>query len=524
MSNRFTAELECVSVVFKSVADSSGGVYRFTALDGVSLSFFAGEIHTILGENGAGKSTLVHVLSGLQLPDAGSIILDGERTVFSSPADALAGGIAMVHQRPLLSDELTVLENASLGSGGLFVNRARKRRSILEKAGDWGIELDPNTPVRDLSPADRLRAALLGALFAEPSLLILDEPTAVLAPRDRNSFMEAVARARDRGLGIILITHKIEEALRWSDRVSVLKKGKIVHSSPMVDESGRPLIDMAALESYLDAPANRVVAIAESRHTARSGLPSFSVEGLSATPANRPPIAGISLTAMPGTITGIFGHPGSGMGTLEDALSGMIRPDSGRVTIRIERERGESVGQGTTTGEQGESSRQEQSTRRLIELNPSNLSPRRLRESGVALVPSNRAFRGSHPDLTIADCLLAYRSGVFIMDRERDAAFVRSILEREGIPATPERLARTLSGGQLQRCILARELESRPAIMILTEPEWGLDIRSAALLRERLAEAARSGMTILILTDTPDTMAIGGFYSTTMFLREGRLS
>lgn len=516
MSRRVKAELAGVSVVFESAADGSGIPYRFTALDGVSLPFSTGELHTILGENGAGKSTLVHVLSGLQEPSAGTVIVDGTGASFSSPADALERGIAMVHQRPLLSDELTVLENVALGSRGLFVRRSAKQREILELAGDWDIDLDLNARVRALSPADRLRAALLGALYAGPSLLILDEPTAVLAPGDRARFMEAAGRARDRGLGIILITHKIEEALRWSDRISVLRKGKLVHSSPMLDGGGKHLVDSSMLEAFLDAPAVgeiRPGAGPESRRESGDPAippqPSFSVNGLSASPANRPPISDISFTAVPGTITGIFGHPGSGMGTLEDALSGMIRPDSGTVTIRMPGGNG-----GTGRGHEP----------KTVALGPSRLNPRRLRDCGVALVPSNRAYRGSHPDLSVADFLLAYRSRAWVMRRDGDTAFVADVLEREGIPAAPERLARTLSGGQLQRLILARELASGPSILILTEPEWGLDIRSAALLRERLVESARSGMTVIVLTDTPDTMAIGGFYDTVLRLREGRLS
>lgn len=537
MSRRVKAELDGVSVVFESAADGSGTPYRFTALDGVSLPFFTGELHTILGENGAGKSTLVHVLSGLQAPSAGTVIVDGKPASFTSPADALERGIAMVHQRPELSDELTVLENIALGSHDLFVGRAGKRREIMELAALWEIGLDLDARVRELSPADRLRAALLGALFAKPSLLILDEPTAVLDAGDRTLFMEAAGRARDRGLGIILITHKIAEALHWSDRISVLRKGRLEHSAPMLDGGGKPLIDSAMLEAWLDAPAVgdiRKDGLSSPPPAAESDPPSFSVDGLSAAPANRPPVTAISFSARQGTITGIFGHPGSGMGTLEDSLSGMIRPYSGVVTIRTSRgtDGGARSGGPATAARRGKPVTDARHSEPAIaahgqftvSLGPSTLTPRRLRENGVALVPSNRAYRGSHPDLTIADCLLAYRSRTWIMNREQDEAFVAAVLEREGIPAAPERLARTLSGGQLQRLILARELASNPAILILTEPEWGLDIRSAALLRERLVEAARAGMAVIVLTDTPDTMAIAGFYDTILRLKEGHLS
>lgn len=521
MENKKQVKLEDIHKIFETPPDSFGDTERFTALDGVTLAFSPGEIHTILGENGAGKSTLVHILSGLHQPTTGSIRIGAQELCFKSPSEALSAGIAMVHQRPLLSEEITVLENVLLGSPGPLLRRGKRRKEIVAIAEQWEIALDPDACVKGLTPAQRLYTAMLGALYRKPDFLILDEPSGVLAPNERQTFFESLRRARSRGLGIILITHKLDEAVRWSDRISILRRGRLIYTSTVSEPEGGNAITESFLAGFLDpepqnlrdakkidARAERVAvsprtvaATAQGISRAKPGAQknedaaAISLSRVTSEITGRIPVRDISFTAPPGEITGIICYPGSGLETLEDILTGMIRPDSGTITI----------------GDKN--------------IHPDDCNPAFFRKRGIAVIPSDRAFRGSHPEITITELLTAYRSDHFFRSGAENAAFVKNILSAEEIDARPSRAVRTLSGGQLQRLILARELSSKNLrILVLAEPEWGLDIRSTIRLRQRLVDVADSGKTVLILSDNTDAAEKSGIYANTFTLREGRLS
>ncbi len=489
------AELKDIHKIFETVSGGSGAAGSFTALDGVSLAFLPGEIHTILGENGAGKSTLVHILSGLHAPTKGCVRIGGQDFCFNSPSEAISAGIAMVHQRPLLSGEITVLENIILGKKGILLRRTRCKKEIAALLAQWDITLDLSAPGSSLNPAERLYTELVGALYRKPDFLILDEPTAVLSSDERDRFFRSLQRARARGLGIILITHKLEEAVRWSDRVSVLRQGRLIYTASMRMPPDSIPVTEELLENLLD-PDHSGGSIRERKQEA--GTPedtcTLTVSGISAEPENRNPVRDIGFTARGGRITGIFGLPGSGIETLEDVLSGMLRAKKGTFDL------------GT------------------VRLSPDELTPANLRRHGMAIVPSDRAFRASHPDLTILEMLVPYRQDRLFPDRAANLAFAHRILDAEQMEADPSRKVQTLSGGQLQRLVLARELASKPQFLLLAEPEWGLDIRSTDLLRQRLSAASESGMTILVLTENADADRGNDFYGKTYLLREGTLS
>ncbi|ULQ59079.1 ATP-binding cassette domain-containing protein [Brucepastera parasyntrophica] len=497
-----TIKVDDIYKVFSTVPDEQGGPQDVVALDGITLNFSAGEIHTLLGENGAGKSTLVHILSGLQQQTGGSVFINNQAFRFESPFDALTAGIAMVHQNPYIARNISVLENIIAGSRGPFLRKKKREREIRKIAETWNIPVNLHASAGTLTPAGRLRTALLAALFRKPAFLILDEPSAVLSREEREDFFSALREAAARGLGIILITHRIEEALRWSDRISVLRQGRLIFSSPVRNSAGEieiteeQLADMLGLRRPAEPenPAKLSYSASSQKGT------ELTVSGLSAKPHGRQHLADISFTVRPGGITGIVGLPGSGIETLEDVLSGMIRAGSGKIGLR----RG--------PGEKNS-----------ISFDAGNITPAILRGHGISIVPSDRYFRATNPGLTIFETVTVYRSGKWNFPRREDRIFVQDILNEERIPASPERPLRSLSGGQIQRLVLARELKTGPEILILSRPEWGLDIRTTELLHEKLKQAADSGVSVLLLSGEPEASDGFSLFNEVYYMREGTI-
>jgi len=489
------AELRHIRKIFETRGDAGEEVRSVAALDDVTLTFNPGEIHAILGENGAGKSTLVHILSGLHRPTSGVIAIGDSVFNAVTPSQAIGNGIAMVHQRPLLCDELTVTENILLGSPGFLARKPKAAEKIRAAADAWGIELDLSRKTHTLSAAERFYAALLGALLRSPDLLILDEPASILAAGEHERFFTALRAHCSNGLGAVLITHRVAEAVRWSDRVSVLREGKLLYSgaAKTLDELER-MIDPEGLASRTAR-----LALASDQKEGQAckigtdGTAGLSVRDLSASPPNRTPLSGLTFCAPPGKITAIYGLPGSGLSTLEDALSGMLRCTSGSLATSA------------------------------AVLEASEVAPSALRKAGLACVPSNRTWRGSNPELAIGHMLCAYRMPRFISSKNEAEVFAKKILEDERINAPLSRKTSTLSGGQLQRLVLDRELAEKPSVLVLSEPEWGLDIKSAAALRVKLTQAAQEGTAVLVLTDNPDSFRDPSFFSNVLVMEEGVL-
>lgn len=502
------AELRHIRKIFQTRGDSGEEIRSLAALDDVTLAFNPGEVHTILGENGAGKSTLVHILSGLHQPTSGVIAIGESEFAGVTPSEAIGNGIAMVHQRPLLCDELTVTENILLGTGGFCAQLKKAEAGIRAIAENWGIELDLSRKTRSLDPAERFYTAVLAALVRTPDFLILDEPASILSAGEYTSFFTALRGHCSRGLGVILITHRVAEAIAWSDRISVLREGRLVFTgTPPAAGELETLIDPEGLSRRgarnterthtasvtASAPGAPELAAGGAGVARGAGGAGLTVQLLAAKSPNRTPLSNISFSAPAGRITAIYGLPGSGLSTLEDALSGMLKCSSGSVTT------------GSAT------------------LDAVNMTPAALRHAGIAFVPSNRTFRGSNPDLTIGQMLCAYRMPRFIHERRTINDFAKKILEEEHINAPLSRKTSTLSGGQLQRLVLHRELVEKPSVLVLSEPEWGLDIKSAAELRRRLQNAAGEGTAVLVLTDNPDSFRDPDFFSNILVMEEGFL-
>lgn len=425
----------------------------------------------------------MHILSGLHAPSRGDLEVAGIRRSFTSPAQALSEGIAMVHQRPLTARDLTVLENCKPGSARLGLTGATLRATVLRLCRQWDIQLDPDIPVHRLDALGRLQTALLAALIHTPRFLLLDEPTGFLPPDERDGLLKALRRSADNGTGIILITHNIGEACRWADRISVLQKGTLAWSGPPPDQS--------ALEEQMFGP-EALRRVAPPCPVQSSPGVSLRLENISVARYNTSPLYNINLVVQPGRITGIFGLAGSGLDTLEALFAGQIKPDTGRLVLERN---------GTSA----------------------TVKPAALRAHSVALIPSDRVFRGSHPDLPLLEMMSPYRIKGFIPDVNTCRTGVRDVLQQEGISGDENRRVRSLSGGQLQRLILERELSEDPAVLILAEPAWGLDMISAGILFERLRCAADRGTAVLVLTGDFDTMNRVQLFDDSSILRAGHL-
>lgn len=485
-------KLADIKKTFETRGDFGESLRRVNAVDGISLSFFKNEIHAVLGENGAGKSTLMHLLTGLQVQSKGSIQFDdfffsAEKPL--NPKLALKHKIVMVHQRPLLVENLSVIENCLIGNNTFFVTK-KNLEKINHLAQEWSLSIPLTKPVRSLTSAERFYTSLLSVLLYEPDFLIIDEPASVLSESEHEFFFTALKQHSQKGLGVIFITHRISEALTWADKISVMRNGHLIFSDYKNNSASN--INAEQLETLIDPTG-----IARKKNTPKKSTQPketihdyFSVHNLSVYSTKRQSLPKISFNLNAGSISAIYGKQGSPLSVLEDALSGMVLCTSGRITLDS------SI------------------------LTTKDLTPAKIQKAGIALVPSNRSFRGSNPNLTILELLNAHQYQSIMVHTKENIQFALRILLDENINASLRRKTSTLSGGQLQRLVLARELARKPKVLILSEPEWGLDIQSAAHLRQKLLKAAESGCAVLILTDNPDSLRDPDFFSTVLLLDE----
>ncbi|EFW38359.1 ATP-binding cassette domain-containing protein [Treponema phagedenis] len=481
-----------------------------TALNGANVSFFIGELHALLGENGAGKSTLVHILSGLCEPTEGDIFLGEKAVSFTSSAEALDSGIGIVHQHPLLIEDATVFENIIIGNAVKtrfgFIHRKEIKARAESLIAEWNMGLSLSSKIRHLSSDKKFYAALLATLYRNPSFLILDEPGSAFTNEERDSFfvkLKKILRERKDSFGVILITHKLEEALDRADRISVLHKGTLCYSVqrselPHSESEARSIIERKMFQDMDMLTVCEPAPVSEKNEAAAV----FSVEKLSASFEFGEALQNISFSAKQKSITGIIGMPNSGLNHLEDILSGMVSAQnrnniSGALTIN-------------TNGTK-------------ILLPAASLTPALLHAHNIGFVPSDRNMRGSNPLISIFDLLIPYRAKGFFLQKKELLSFVKSILAAEHIDASPSRPASTLSGGQLQRLILARELATNPSVLILAEPAWGLDRLGTRILTERLQRAAALGTAIIMLTKEFDNEFFAHLFSEVFFLKSGML-
>ena len=454
---------------------------RFGSLlanDDISLTLQRGEVLALLGENGAGKSTLVSILFGHYTADAGQIEVFGQTLAAGDPKAALAAGIGMVHQHFTLADNLSVLDNVMMGSEPLsqpFTRRRAARTRLDEVAQRFGLVVDPAALVGKLSVGERQRVEILKALYRGARILILDEPTAVLTPAESEALFEVLAQMVAQGLSIIFISHKLGEVLRVSDRIAVLRSGKLV-AQASARETTQAQLALWMVGHAIDAP---------SRHPAGTiGEPVCVLSKVSAG-SGRERLLDVSLSLRAGEIVAIAGVSGNGQGTLAELLSGMRMPASGRI---------EFLGQ-TLPAEPGQ----------LVAL-------------GVARIPEDRHQIGVIGDLPIWENAASERLHSPHFSRwgwVRPAAaqaYAQRVLAafdvRGGGAATA---ARSLSGGNMQKLILGRALTHpgtttviAPRLIVAHQPTWGLDIGAVAYVQAQLIAARDAGAAVLLISDDLD--------------------
>ena len=462
-----------------------------TAVDAVSLHFSPGQIHAVVGENGAGKSTVMNVLFGLLQPDAGSIAIDGQQKHWRNAQDAIGARLGMVHQHFMLQESMSVLENVVLGAEPSrflgFVDFASARRRLEEIAARYGIGVAVERRVADLSVSERQIVEILKVLYRDATMLILDEPTAVLTPQETENLFAILRNFRAAGKAIALITHKLDEVMAIADWVSVMRGGKLVKSSAIgetsKDEIARGIIGgalPAALTRGPAAPGEIVLAV--EALVARG-------QGFSAGP--------VSFAVRRGEIVGIAGISGNGQSQLVEALVGLRKPVAGRVRLG-----GRDVTGADVAGH---------------------------RAAGLSYIPADRQKVGLALEARVAENAAIgregtpqFRAGPFLR-RAAMAAFARELIRRFAIKvAGPNARTSSMSGGNKQKLVVGRELARHAPLIIAENPSWGVDIGAIDFIHRELVRMRDAGHAILLVsTELDEVLALA---DRILVLYEGRIA
>lgn len=450
-----------------------GIVKRFPGVlanDHVNFEVKEGEIHALLGENGAGKTTLMSILAGIYRPDAGNILINGHYLYIKSPRDAIKAGVGMIHQNFLLVSSHSVAENITLGfDRPRFLLKRKRLEAEIQKIGDqFGLKVDPQAKIWQLSVGEQQRVEILKMLYRGARILILDEPTAVLTPQEIQELFSTLRRMAQAGHAVVFISHKLDEVMKISDRVTVLRRGKEVGTlftqSTNPRELARLMVGKDVLFDIKKPPSKKgeeVLSLCE--------VSAFSDKGL-------PALKKVSFSVHSGEILGIAGVAGNGQKELAEVIAG-LRPASGG-SVRIS-------GKDLTA-----------------------VSPRKVIEEKVAYIPEDRKGMGTVGNLSISDNLIlkSYRQPPFCSGAILNLGFIRdnakSLVEKFQIQ-TPslETPAKLLSGGNLQRLILAREISCSPKLMIAVHPTRGLDVSATESVHRMLLEEREKGAAILLISE-----------------------
>jgi simple sugar transport system ATP-binding protein len=443
------------------------------ANDGVDFEAAAGEVHALLGENGAGKSTLSNILTGLYRPDEGEIFLHGERVHFGVPRDALDAGISMVHQHFRLVEPFTVAENVVLGEQRSFVLHGRAiERRVADLSKRYGLAVDPRARIWQLSLGEQQRVEILKALYREARILILDEPTAVLTPQEAQVLFETLRQMAAEGRTVIFISHKLHEVKAVADRVTVLRDGKTIATVETAEATPRSL---AALMVGRELSAG-----GGQRETTEPGEVMLELADVwAAGDRGGAAVRAVSLRVRAGEIVAVAGVAGNGQRELAETIAGIRAPSQGSVQVG---------GKPLRAGD-----------------------PRAAIAAGVAYVPEDRLGVGVAPSVSVAWnlALKSYREphgslGPFLrLGRIRDRALELIAHHRIATPG-PHAPARLLSGGNVQKVVLAREFSGQPRLLVAAAPTRGLDVGAIETVHAYLRDAAADGVAVLLISEDLD--------------------
>jgi len=451
------------------VSKRYGGVQ---ANSGIDLSVDAGTIHAILGENGAGKSTLMKLIYGVERPDEGQVFWQGGAVALSSPSDARRLGIGMVFQHFSLFETLSVVQNMALIVPGSKTELAMRIRDL---GAAFGLSVDPQAMVHSLSVGERQRVEIIRCLLLNPKLLILDEPTSVLPPQSVALLFDTLRALRAKGMAILFISHKLEEIRELCDCATILRQGKV---TARLDPRQGTAHDLATL--MIGRPMPPPV------HPTPHGLGEERLALSNLTFANEDPfgvsLKDVSLSVRGGEILGIAGISGNGQQELAALISGEIALKSGASAVT------------------------------LIEQPVGNLGAAARRKRGLAFVPEDRLGRGAVPDMSLADnaLLTAHSRGLVqngFINRKAERAFTADCIARFDVrTAGPQAEAGSLSGGNLQKFIMGREMMLEPSVLLVAQPTWGVDIGAASEIRQRLVAMRNAGAAIVVISEEIDEL------------------
>ena len=444
------------------------------ANDGVDFRILKGEIHSLLGENGAGKTTLMNILSGFYQPEAGEIYMDGRQIVFHSPRDALDRGIGMIHQHFQLVSNFTVAENIILGMPGpIRLNMGSLEDNVAELSDRYGLAIDGRARIWELSVGEQQRVEILRMLFRKVNILIMDEPTAVLAPQEIERLFATMRRMKEEGRSVVFITHKLEEVLEISDYITVLRRGKVMSTVKPEKVRGKDGVVSTELARMM---VGREVILEVGKESKQTGRTLLEVENLSVR-GDRGEVAvrDVSFFIKVGEIFAVLGVAGNGQRELVEALVGLRPKEAGRVLVE-----GEDI--------------------------TANLDR-------VAYVPEDRTGRASIPDMPLAENFaLTHRyhfsKGPLLSWKTVEKEAQRLISEFNIAASTVTMKARQLSGGNLQKLILAREFSQKPFLLIAEQPTRGLDIGATEEIWQSLLRQREQGAILLVSGDMREVLSL----------------
>lgn len=443
----------------------------------VSVNIYPGRIHALLGENGAGKSTLMSILAGRYKPDNGVIKIKGKKAHFSSPASALANGIGMVYQRFMLIESMTVAENLSLAAHKKIKSRDTSS-AISEIARHYGLAVDPGKYISELSMGERQRVEIIKLLLLNAEILIFDEPTAVLTPPEIEAFFEVLSKLRDDNKAIIFITHKLEEVLRLADDISIMRKGRLIIST----KADKKQISKRQLARLM---VGRDVVLQVNKEKVKAGEAILSLQNLSGTSGfGGAPFHDISFTVKKGEIFSIIGVAGNGQNALVSAITGLTQAQTGTIEFLDKKYTPQSWAK----------------------------SPKK----HMAYVPEDRHHTGTVDSMSLAENLAltrlpAYSGGIagLFLDRQKMHDDGQRAIENYKIKAeTSADSAASLSGGNLQKVILARELSRKPKLFIAEQPTQGLDISATEEIWKAMLACRKHSAVLLISGDLKEVLSL----------------